>query len=42
MDVVTIEVFQNGHSGGTDQKSGSFWPDNLLGDFKVELILSFK
>ena len=26
MDVETIEVFQNSHLGGTDQKSCSFWP----------------
>ena len=30
MDIETIEVFQNSHFGGTDQKSCSFWPARAL------------
>ena len=29
-DIETMEVFQNSHLEGTDQKSCSFWPDQAL------------
>ena len=30
MDVETIEIFQNNHLGGTEQKSCSVWPAEAL------------
>ena len=30
MDVETIEIFQNNHLGGTDQKGSSVWPAEAL------------
>ena len=32
MGIETVEVFQNSHLGGTDQKSSSFWPDEELSE----------
>ena len=30
MDIEILEVFQNSHLGGTDQKSSSFWSAETL------------
>ena len=30
MDIKAIDIFQNTHLGGTDQKSCSFWPAEAL------------